>query len=103
MMAWESRHRSHQYYYRKRRIGSRVVSEYVGAGSAAMLLAELDQVVREGAQEKRREQLRVQEQDLEIDQTLNLTFDLAKAALLLAGCHTHKGEWRWRRVKRVEQ
>jgi len=79
------------------------VSEYVGAGSAAMLLAELDQVVREGAQVKRREQLRVQEQDLEIDQTLNLTFDLAKAALLLAGYHTHKGEWRWRRVKRVEQ
>jgi hypothetical protein len=79
------------------------MSEYVGAGSAAMLLAELDQIDREVAQERRHEHLRIREQDLEIDQALDLTIDLAKAALLLAGCHTHKGEWRWRRVKRVEQ
>ena len=101
-MAWESRHKHHSYYYRKRRVGRRVVSEYVGAGPAAMLIAELDMVEQEEAQEKRREQLRMMEQDLDIDEALDLSIDLARAVLLLAGCHSHKGEWRRRRDKRVE-
>lgn len=101
-MAWESRHKRQRYYYRKRRVGGRVVSEYVGAGPAAMLIAEMDQIEREDTQEKRAEQLKMLAQDLDINQTLDLTIHLAKAALLLAGCHTHKGEWRYRRVKRVE-
>lgn len=79
-----------------------MVSEYVGAGPAAMLFADLDRIEQEAAQEKRREQLRMMEQDQEIDQILGLSIDLARAALLLAGCHTHKGEWRLRRDKRIE-
>jgi hypothetical protein len=32
--------------------------------------------------------------DREINQTLDLCSDLASAALLIAGLHTHKGQWR---------
>ena len=46
MMTWESRHRRQRYYYRKRRVRGRVVSEYVGAGPAAMLVAEMDRISR---------------------------------------------------------
>ncbi len=44
-MAWESRGNG-SYYYRKQRIGGRVVSEYVGQGEVAGLVAQLDAIER---------------------------------------------------------
>jgi hypothetical protein len=101
-MAWESRHKHHRYYYRKRRIKGRVISEYVGSGPLALLIAELDQAKQEEAREKRREQIRMAKQDQEIDHILDLSIDLARAALLLAGCYNHKGEWRRHHGKRIK-
>src|ERR1051326_4885670 len=96
-MGFESRG-SNSYYYRKRREGGRVVSEYVGAGHAARLLAQLDAADR--AEEKaRRAQAR---SEREADETLDELLDAIGAALrtaaacemIAAGCHNHRGEWR---------
>ena len=53
-MAWEDRN-GRLYYYRKRREGKRVVSEYVGNGFAGMMAEELDGEDRQKAEQKRRE------------------------------------------------
>ncbi len=45
-MAWEARGNS-TYYYRKRRIGTRVMSTYVGSSETAGLIARLDALDRE--------------------------------------------------------
>ena len=101
-MAWELRHNRYRYYYRKRRIRGRVISEYIGDGPRALLSELLDQEARGEAQELRRELDRLVEQDTEIDLFLDLSVNLAKAMLLLAGCYSHKGEWRRRRGKITE-
>ena len=40
-MAWEKRG-NNSYYYQKRRIGDRVVSDYIGAGPVAEMIALTD-------------------------------------------------------------
>jgi hypothetical protein len=45
-MAWEERN-GRMYYYRKRREGGRVVSEYVGAGIGAEAIATMDRIDQE--------------------------------------------------------
>jgi len=65
-MGWEER-RGRKYFYRKRRNGGRVVSEYLGAGPDA------------------------------VDQACHLIRTLVDAVLLLNGYHTHKGQWRKKR------
>ena len=49
-MAWEARGNK-SYYYRKRRIGRRVVSEYVGSSETAELIAGMDVLDQEQRQE----------------------------------------------------
>ena len=96
-MAWENRN-GRQYYYRKRREGRRLVSEYLGAGEFAVLLAGMDELDQEEEQAKRRAKRLELSQwlalDREINQALDLCSGLASAALLIAGLHTHKGQWR---------
>ena len=101
-MAWEQRNNLQRYYYRKRRIGGRVYSEYIGSGPVAEMYAYLDRLEREEIHERRRERLRIVEQDHDIDEALDLSIALTRAALLLAGYHNHKGEWVRRRVRRIE-
>ena len=99
-MAWEKR-RGREYYYRKRRIGGRVVSEYVGTGPLAEGAAALDELTRRAQEEKRellrREQQRQRAIDQEVDRACRLIGTLVDAALLLNGYHYHKGQWRLRR------
>lgn len=86
------------YYYRKRRIGDRVVSEYVGAGETARLIAVLEDLERD------REDLRRHDEKAETDHVDamiaaqqrygDLTAELATVAFLLAGYHMHHGQWR---------
>ena len=47
-MAWEERN-GNQYYYRKRRQGNRVVSEYVGKGAWIHAVATLEKLVVTGS------------------------------------------------------
>ena len=99
-MSWEDRN-GRRYYYKKRREGRRVVSEYYGSGEFAALLADLDYLDREEEREERRAERRELAKcldfDHEINQVLDICSDLVGAALLLAGFHPHKGQWRRRR------
>jgi hypothetical protein len=89
---------SNVYYYRKRREGSRVVSEYVGRGYVAALGATLDAADR--AEEKARRALEpcAREAGEALDELLDAIGAALKTAaaceLVAAGCHNHKGEWR---------
>jgi len=99
-MAWEIR-RNKKYYYRKRRIGDRVVSEYVGAGPVAEAAAAHDELTRQ-AQEEMRELLRRERErqgviDRRVDRVCCLIRHLMYATLLLNGYHMHKGQWRKKR------
>ena len=99
-MAWEQRGARH-YYYRKRRVGSTVRSEYVGAGESAHLVAAVGQVHQAEAAARRAAEQCAQGEALSLDREVNAACDLVdglrKALLLLAGYHTHKGEWRKQR------
>jgi hypothetical protein len=96
-MGWER-----GYYYRVRKVGGRVVREYVGTGRVAEVAAQLDALERA---RREREALATRQQKAELtalDAELNALTEradlLARAALLAAGFHRHKrGEWRKRR------
>ena len=101
-MAWETRG-SGTYYYRKRKVNGRVVSEYIGTGfTACYVEAQEAQARREHAaavatERAEREQMAAREADL--DAFCALTDALVAAALLDAGYRRHhRGEWRKQRA-----
>ena len=99
-MAWEERN-GNRYYYRKRRVGDRVVSEYIGAGDLAeafAVLDEYDQVQRALERMEWREERQAQQSiDVLVDEVIALCQLSADAAMLDAGYYRHKGQWRKRR------
>jgi hypothetical protein len=102
-MGWERR-RNGRYYYRKKRIGKRVVSEYFGAPDAAELIATMDakdrdrrELARRDWQDQRDAALAL---DREIDAVVDQTRVLTVAWLLAQGYHTHKGQWRRTRERK---
>jgi hypothetical protein len=99
-MAWEDRN-ARMYYYRKRREGKRVISEYIGGGFSGQLAEILQMEDRQEAERKRRELGKQKRQAASIDNQLDeieeYTRTMTRACLLLAGYHTHKGQWRKRR------
>lgn len=103
-MAWERRSHGGSYSMRKRRDGGRVISQYLGAGPAARLAAELDTVERRARASKRREVQRQQQQSKELDAEVGEACrdieTALQAELVAAGFHLHhRGEWRKRRGK----
>lgn len=93
-MAWLSG----KYYYRRKRQGDKVISEYVGAGAEAELIALLDEHEREQARAKReafrRKVTADRGQQKEIDAVGQVASDIVAAVMLLAGYHKHKRQWR---------
>ena len=96
-MGFETR-RGNLYYYRKRREGACVVSEYVGGGHVAALCSQLDAAERaEGATRRARER-----GGREAEEALDNLLDTIGAALhtggglemIAAGCHNRRGQWR---------
>ncbi len=96
-MGWESRG-SYKYYYRKERSGSRVCSIYVGRGEMAQLDAALFAIQQKDRQAGRMKQPQELETlgplDADIDALSRLTFTLTEAALIAAGFHQHRRQWR---------
>jgi len=99
-MGWERRGGG-MYYYRKRRQGDRVVSEYVGSGPLAELASALDELTREeqSLQRERMQQEReaIRAVDAHVEDACTVIRLLTYSALLVAGYHTHRGQWRKRR------
>jgi hypothetical protein len=96
-MPWKTRKGS-RYYYRSIRDGDRVRTEYIGAGPAAELIAQvdrLDPLERERSAEAWRECRRADEA---ADRSAALAFGrvelVARAALEAAGFHRHRRQWR---------
>jgi len=96
-MAWEQRARGNRYYVRKRWVSGRCVSEYIGVGEDAVLLAGLDAAARRGQRQGRAVRRREDEIDAALDEVTEIMAILLTATLLVAGCHTHRGQWRRRR------
>ncbi len=101
-MAWETRGNS-TYYYTAERVNGRVVKQYVGAGTVAVLAAQLDALQRNERAEASAAADRERESLDELDAALAPLHELADtvtvAALVAAGCHRPKrGKWRKRRA-----
>lgn len=101
-MGWEARGAG-TYYYRKRKVEGRVVSEYVGTGLHAaqvalrVVAAQRKRAATAATDRAEREQMAAHE--AELDAFCVLTNALVQAALLDAGYHRHhRGEWRKQRV-----
>src|SRR3712207_1377909 len=99
-MPWEQRGNG-SYYYRKRREGGRVISEYLGAGHAAALAAQLEDAEREERAAARDAELQARAATEASDPLLaeleTLLQTLTRAVLLSNGYHQHKGQWRRKR------
>lgn len=100
-MGWEDRKGRGRYYTRSRRVGGRVVREYVGSGRVAELSADLDILKRnERLVDAAGQKQRVAEDaalDAECERLSRLADLLGRAVLLSSGYHNHRGEWRKRR------
>jgi crotonobetainyl-CoA:carnitine CoA-transferase CaiB-like acyl-CoA transferase len=86
------------YYYRSVRRGDKVHKVYVGAGELGRIAHERDLISRaieEGReQEERREREKLEALTAPVAELEEVAEVLARAHLIAAGCHRHKGEWR---------
>jgi hypothetical protein len=96
-MAWEERN-DRMYYYRKRREGKRVISEYIGNGFIGQMAEILDMEDRAEAEQARavfqQQRDSAKAMDIRVNQVDKYTRTIMRAFLLLAGYHTHKRQWR---------
>ena len=97
-MGWEKG----RYYTRSRKVNGRVVREYVGGGEIGAVAAQLDEIERERREHERRrwrmEKEEIETFDRSITKVCQMADIIAKAAMVAAGYHLHRGEWRRRRV-----
>ena len=98
-MAWENG----RYYTRSRKVNDRVIREYVGSGKVGELAAQLDAMERE-QREYEREAWRLEREAIEafdeaVAKVCQMADIVARAAMVAAGFHRHRGEWRRRRVQ----
>lgn len=91
------------YYYRKRRYGNTVVSEYLGKGETAYLTASLDRLDRQDGELKRQGLKIKRTEEIEADNVLNeLESRLVELFSIVAkanGYHKPKRQWRKKRLK----
>ena len=100
-MSWEYRG-NNKYYYRKKRLGNRIVSEYVGRGEVAEMIAASDVMNRNRRKtERHRAESVIQDlsrtfmySDRLVEEYDNKVDTVVKTHLILNGYHQHKGEWR---------
>jgi len=89
------------YWYRIRREGQRVRTEYLGLGE---LWARLDASEREKREIEREAVREEKRRELEVDRALDaegaLLRELTRVVLVANGYHQHKGQWRKRRNER---
>jgi hypothetical protein len=90
--------RGSPYLYRKRRVGDRVVSEYVGGGLLAMAGAMMDEEDREERRREadawRAERERLEAEDRAVADDFDRVEAEARRILAEAGYHRTRGRWR---------
>jgi hypothetical protein len=99
-VAWERRG-GKLYYYQSEREDGRVRKRYIGAGEGAKMIAHADETIRRSRAE-RRERARTELEEArslalagaELHQAAEI---LARAEMVAARYHRHKGEWRMKR------
>jgi hypothetical protein len=105
-MAWEDRNGRH-YYYRKRREGKRVISEYIGAGLAGQIAEIFDMEDRHETNYNRAlfqgQKESAQTIADQVRQIEKFTRAMTRAVLLMSGYHAHKRQWRKYRNGRSNQ
>lgn len=106
-MGWEMRGNYGPYYTRSRRVGARVVREYVGKDRIAQLAAQLDEIDRMERQAKsaehKQDHNKLQECYQPLQELCEITDLLVKATLVSAGYYRHhRGEWRRRREQKMQ-
>jgi hypothetical protein len=99
-MGWKTIN-GRRYYYKSERDGGRVKTAYFGAGESGLLISLLgreDQAEREAERDERRAE---REENRAEEKAVTEWFDdvqaVADAAMIAAGFHKHKGQWRRRR------
>jgi hypothetical protein len=99
-VSWD---RTGRYYSRSRWVNGRVVCEYVGSGEVATAAARADAEARAHRREEAAAQQAERDwwESLDADLTALCAWaDLvARAVLVAAGYHQHKGQWRKRRAR----
>lgn len=96
-MSWETRG-NNRYYYRRRRVGGQIVTEYLGNGWSAELTAAQDEADRQRRAAAAAEWQALVEDERQTLATLATVDDLVGAltagVLLANGYHTHRRQWR---------
>jgi hypothetical protein len=91
------------YWYRSKRNGGRVETEYLGAGPLGELAALMDAQEQERRQAEREAQAAEREAQAAIDGPLDAAAAelrrLVGEVLRSCGYHSHKGQWRKRRKR----
>jgi hypothetical protein len=99
-MGWKTIN-GRRYFYKLEREGDRIRSTYCGAGESGSLMAAWVTLERlERAAEREREREEREESDTEERVVATWFADVqavADVAMLAAGFHKHKGQWRRRR------
>src|SRR5688500_5666437 len=101
-MAWETRRNGRRYYYRSKRVGGRVVKEYLGGGAWINSMLWLEGRDRERAAEEqaqsKAERAKADELDAAVVEFCRFVDEVTREALTAAGYHRHdRGQWRKRR------
>jgi predicted XRE-type DNA-binding protein len=94
-MAWETR-RGRQYYYRKKRVGTKVVSEYVGTGQYGQFMELMDLISRQEREEELRQFQDLVTEEKHLAQEFRQSQMKAAQAAEAVGICRRRGEWRKR-------
>ena len=99
-MGWEER-RGRSYFYRAKRVNGRVVKEYVGTGSVGEIAAANEATQQQERAEHALKLAEARNNAAAIETCLDRLDELAETAaheaLVAAGFHLHRGQWRKRR------
>jgi hypothetical protein len=99
-MGWKTIN-GRRYFYKTEREGGRVKTAYFGAGESGLLISRTEAIEREEKDELRNQLRAEREEDLAEEKAVAKWFDdvqtVADAAIVAAGFHKHKGQWRRKR------
>ena len=88
-------------YYRSRRVGRKVCTQYLGRGAVGRLAAEIDELERTRRRDEQQDWQEQMEADIKLDRNVEAVGKVVRALtdanLLCTGHRTHKGQWRRRR------